>query len=446
LGLPGSSGAGLYNAGQADLQASVIRANRADGGLGGGIANEGGRLSLLSTSLEANVAIQGAGLQNSAAAVLQSSTISDNSATGFDFLAGIGGGINNRYPANLTLVNSTVSRNTGGGLYNEGSAELTNVTITANSDYGLYSYLPGIEGEPAGPPMTKIRNTLIAGNPSVDCDVTTLVSEGHNLDGDNTCGLTGPGDLSDLLAGLGPLGFNGGPTRTHALLEGSPAIDAGESCPADDQRGVTRPLPAGGVCDIGAYEYDPANSGQFGVGDTPVPSATPEASPAFTFTQDANCRQGPNTLYPVLGFGQVGQQARIEGLSDPAGWYYVTLADGLTHCFVAGSTGTATGPLDGMGVIPAPPVPIPPAAPELTVGNQICDGQQYVVHLAWFDVQGETGYRVYRDGQLIGDLGAGAIGYDDVSPDYDPHEYYVEAFNDFGAAASGVRKSEGCLY
>jgi hypothetical protein len=71
---------------------------------------------------------------------------------------------------------------------------------------------------------------------------------------DNTCGLIGG---SDPL--LGPLQNNGGPTKTHALLPGSPAIDAGNDavCAADpvnglDQRGVARPQ--GASCDIGAYE------------------------------------------------------------------------------------------------------------------------------------------------------------------------------------------------
>jgi hypothetical protein len=48
------------------------------------------------------------------------------------------------------------------------------------------------------------------------------------------------------------LSDNGGPTQTHALLAGSPAIDAGASCPTSDQRGA--PRPQGGACDIGAYE------------------------------------------------------------------------------------------------------------------------------------------------------------------------------------------------
>jgi hypothetical protein len=53
---------------------------------------------------------------------------------------------------------------------------------------------------------------------------------------------------------IGPLANNGGPTRTHALLAGSPAIDAASAadCPATDQRGVSRPQGTG--CDIGSYE------------------------------------------------------------------------------------------------------------------------------------------------------------------------------------------------
>jgi hypothetical protein len=59
---------------------------------------------------------------------------------------------------------------------------------------------------------------------------------------------------------LAPLASNGGPTKTHALLAGSPAIDRGDNsgAPAADQRGVARPRDGDGdgtsVVDIGAFE------------------------------------------------------------------------------------------------------------------------------------------------------------------------------------------------
>jgi hypothetical protein len=86
------------------------------------------------------------------------------------------------------------------------------------------------------------------------------VSEGHNLI-QSESGCTRTGDLaSDMVDAdplIGLLAANGGPTLTHALLSGSPAIDAaaGTACPATDQRGVARPQ--GGACDIGSYEYRP---------------------------------------------------------------------------------------------------------------------------------------------------------------------------------------------
>jgi len=61
---------------------------------------------------------------------------------------------------------------------------------------------------------------------------------------------------------IGPLANNGGPTMTHALLPGSPALETAldAECPAADQRGVPRPFDADGDgvarCDVGAYELD----------------------------------------------------------------------------------------------------------------------------------------------------------------------------------------------
>jgi CSLREA domain-containing protein len=165
-----------------------------------------------------------------------------------------GGGIYNG--GTLTLNNSTVSGNiasAGGGIYNSGTLALNNVTIANNTaDNG-----GGISNDASG--TVEFRNTIIAGNAPHDCS-GTLSSQGYNLDSDGTCHLTGTGDISNSNAKLGPLQNNGGKTETHALLPGSPAIDAGDdaTCEATDQRGEFRPLDGDGVngprCDIGAFE------------------------------------------------------------------------------------------------------------------------------------------------------------------------------------------------
>jgi hypothetical protein len=109
-----------------------------------------------------------------------------------------------------------------------------------------------------------MRNSIIANN--VDTDPTNSatpncsfpfgkvpVLSGTNLSNDDGCG-TGPAVVIANPA-LAPIAGNGGPTKTYALLFGSPAIDGGTLCTeATDQRYVARPQ--GGTCDIGAFELD----------------------------------------------------------------------------------------------------------------------------------------------------------------------------------------------
>jgi len=173
-----------------------------------------------------------------------------------------GGGLS--VGGNATLTNTTVSGNIQGGVRNSGVIQLLNVTIASNAGIGLDDYSLN--------PAT-LRNVIIAANGGQDC--TALLPphpEGHNLDSDGTCGFSDPSDLPNADPLIGPLTYNGGSTRTHALLPGSPAIDAGDNanCGGEDQRGV--PRPQGAACDIGAYEFA-----------TPTPTPTPTASPIHLF-------------------------------------------------------------------------------------------------------------------------------------------------------------------
>jgi hypothetical protein len=118
-----------------------------------------------------------------------------------------------------------------------------------------------------------VVNSIITGNVHLtntlfgvldDCS-GTISSQGHNLvTYVAACNVVGSYSTAQPL--LGPLQYNGGPTKTHALLAGSPAIDQGDpnGCAADeqgvtklttDQRGLPRPI--GAACDIGAYEVQP---------------------------------------------------------------------------------------------------------------------------------------------------------------------------------------------
>jgi hypothetical protein len=115
-----------------------------------------------------------------------------------------------------------------------GTVALQNSILGANSDQG------GQAGDCAG----------------------VLLSQGYNLIQDTSgCTLTGTSDIVGLPPLLGPLGDNGGPTPTHALLPGSPALDAGDPAGCRDSQGTLltsdqrgEPRPQGNACDIGAFE------------------------------------------------------------------------------------------------------------------------------------------------------------------------------------------------
>src|SRR5262249_7774227 len=160
---------------------------------------------------------------------------------------------------NITRVVNSAA--VGGGLYlSSGTLTVTGSTITANTVTGMGQ--PTLRGgglmRVGG--MASLRNTIFAGNtalesPDVRGDVT---SQGYNLIG-NTDGGTGfaDTDLLNVNPLLGPLQDNGGPTPTHALLPGSPALDAGDptDAPEFDQRGEGFFRIVGDNIDIGAFEY-----------------------------------------------------------------------------------------------------------------------------------------------------------------------------------------------
>jgi hypothetical protein len=237
------------------LQALTVRYGRALGA-GGGLANFG-TLTLIQSIVHGNQADSGGGLYNSFGTLtLIQSTVRGNQATRY-----YGGGLANF--GTLTLTQSTVHGNqasSGGGFFNyQGMLTLTQSTVSgkqAGSGGGLFNY-----------GTLTLANSIVANHPDGgDCDASrgrAITSKGYNLDSDGSCHLTAATDLPGTDPRLRPLQDNGGPTLTHALLPGSPAIDAipwgANDCGTklvSDQRWQARPEAVGGACDIGAYEVE----------------------------------------------------------------------------------------------------------------------------------------------------------------------------------------------
>ena len=228
-----NQGAGIYTLGETIVTNGTIQGNDAES-VGGGVAVWAGTAVFEQTTLYQNEAVQsGAGIYNGFGTItVTNSTISDNSAPTYVGIANVGS-------VEATILNSTIAFN--------------NVTATGGSRYG------GIANISGG--TLTIQNSIVAQNDGRQCLANdNWTSAGNNLASDHYCDFESAGDIELTDPLLASLGDYGGPTLTHPLSPGSPAIDAGSNaaCPAIDQRGTTRPVDGDNdmtaVCDIGAFE------------------------------------------------------------------------------------------------------------------------------------------------------------------------------------------------
>jgi len=292
-----------------------------------------------------------AGFSGSASLTINNSIIAGNNL-GASGTANFGGGIYNygiHGSATLTINNSTISGNQsfqGGGLFNDGgvTGSIAVVTINNSTFSGNYAdqYAGGImnEGNEGGQSTVIVTNSTFAGNSSCNCNFFAgaifndgntqpggamlemsntifkggltnprnifnqggvVISDGYNLTNDagvlNTNsgmgGFDGPGDQINTDPMLGPLQNNGGPTFTHELLTGSPAIDSGDPNftppPFFDQRGPGFDRVVNGRIDKGSFEM------QAGTTPTPTPSPTPTATTTATATATATSTATPTS-------------------------------------------------------------------------------------------------------------------------------------------------------
>ncbi len=255
-GITGGDGGGILNRESLSLIRCVIVGNQADDG--GGIGNFGGTFTIVDSTISGNVATGisggGGGIFNFSSNLARTSFITNSTVSGNSTTAR-GGGVNN-FIGTIIIELSTIAQNDAPNFAGAGIASWGDQSTTA----------------------TELYSTIVAGNINTDVDLVgsfqpTFFSNGFNLIGSGTS--TGSfmtlGDQRNVAdPQLGPLADYGGPTPTHALLVGSPAIDAGDPAaeagvggvPEFDQRGTPFGRVFDGdhdslaVIDIGAFETD----------------------------------------------------------------------------------------------------------------------------------------------------------------------------------------------
>jgi hypothetical protein len=309
-----SGGAGVSIADGGTVTATnAVFANHSTANEGGAILNSHGTLTVTNSVFEFNNAGLGGGaIANLGNAEVIDSTFNQNTSLGLTVNDQPFGGAIWNSGGTLTVTGSTFFRNTAGGPYrtfggaigNDGTLTIANSTFFGNKATGIYgaggaifngaaslvsstgtavvtnstfvqNFAPegaaifddaGFGGTPRG--TVTLANTIIASSASgSNCRLGnnggTIADAGHNIDDDGTCRLSGT-SLTGIDPVLDPAGpsDNGGPTQTIALLDGSPAIGAGDPsvCAAPpvggiDQRGFPRPGAGEIGCSIGAYEF-----------------------------------------------------------------------------------------------------------------------------------------------------------------------------------------------
>lgn len=308
-------GGGVFNAGTMTISNSTITNNSAQTE-SGGVANRGTMMIRNSTISVNSADTLGGGITNSNGTLtVINSTISDNSAP-------LSGAIFNNDDDTMTISNSTISVNSAnidGGITNIGTMTISNSTISGNSATvsrsGIFNNIGTIT----------IRNSIVVGN--TGGDECFLASGTFNTNANNLLGVDGsaslgcPVGLTDIIASGSittvlntTLANNGGLAQTHALVAGSPAIDAsGASATTTDQRGV----PVQGVRrDIGAFEF----------GVTPTYPTVQFASTGTTFTETA---------------GTVNLTLNVTGAAHFAGIAEVYIIDMVTGTATSGADYTA---------------------------------------------------------------------------------------------------------
>ena len=264
----------------------------------------------------------------------------------------------------MLIANSTISGNlTTGIVAFRGNLTLSYVTIADNTGTGFAA-------SNFGEIHLLFSNILVARNGLGDCnlsnpDAPDVILAGVNIATDHGCTFPTMYSADEIL--LDALADNGGSTLTHALLPGSPAMDAATgTCLEVDQRFVARPV--GPACDVGAYEA--------GASATSLElTATPETD-TLIVKEDFPCYTGPGPQYNTLSTLKAGTQLPIVGYSFGGGWFVVshpTLQG--SNCWIDEDFVETTVSVGDLRLIAVPPKPTSTPTPEKEEEPTACPTQ-----------------------------------------------------------------------
>lgn len=270
------------------VQRTVVSDNVA-GGDGGGLWVFRG-LDLAESAVRGNRATNGGGVFSGSGVApdlrIVDSELSENHATAD------GGGLHKTVLGSAAwVVNTTISGNVadgaGGGVFATGAEmsrlSFANVTVAHNNADGDSDGAGDGGGIAASVAEVAFANSILGGNGDAggqapDCAGAVIATGPNLVERTLGCAITGTTIVSGVDPRLAPLDDHGGPTRTHALLDASPALDAGDGAGcadpdgmllAGDQRGAPRPI--GVRCDLGAVEAGCGN-GQVDAGEACDPA------------------------------------------------------------------------------------------------------------------------------------------------------------------------------
>jgi hypothetical protein len=238
------------------------------------------------------------------------------------------------------------------------------------------------------------------------------------------------------------------PTVTQVLPVSSPAVSTqGSSAPSKTEIVANTPVPSA------TATLPPTAAATETVAPTavattpPTVAVTPSNSPAFQSgaqvvpSLNAYCRKGPGTNYDSISFLDKGTSYNVLG-QDGLGSWWLVLAPGNVHCWVGNANVSSLG-AGQVAVVQGPPLPSTPGG---FVNSFVCDTslKTFSVALNWASVAYATGYRIFRDGNEIIEVGATVTSYSDKAPVGSGLVYELEAFNDYGVSARTSTSVPAC--